>query len=383
MDATGLESSAESQRARLVAAEEALLQVGQELLARPGRRNRARRNQWLRLAVLSVGFHGPYWTLVMAQPPAVTLLALAAMMGLCAAGVLMQVAHPSLHIGLRWPVLVSQILVPTGLGKQWWKQKHNVVHHRSTNHVGHDDDLTVPNIFRVAPGQDRHPLQRLQPVLLPSLLPLLHLAMMLNAIRFALTGRVGNEQRITVSPLRSAGLIVAQFGTLPIFIGVLGHATTWPTAVVTSIVVTLTIGTVLALVFTVEHTVSEVTFNPDPSLGWHIRQLLVSADAAPSNRWITWYVGGLNHHIEHHLYPKASPEELPELRRHVRSICAAAAIEVTEFPTWRSAWAAHLRHLKAMAAPQRETPQLETPQLETPQLETSGRSPFTLPEPVR
>jgi linoleoyl-CoA desaturase len=338
-----------------VTAETSLRAAGHGVLNKPGRRAAALNDQWKRLAILATAFQLSYWLIVLGPSlglgwvRGIVFAAASMMMGLCVAGALMQVLHPSLHMGLNGPILISQFLIPSCLGRSWWQQKHNVVHHRSTNRVGEDDDLNVPKIFRVAPGQAEHALQRIQPILLPATLPLLHLGMISNSFRFALTGLVGHEQRMTASFRTKAQLLLAQFGPTPLMIGLLAHTRGLPTAVLVSLLVTLTIGTVLALVFTVEHTVSEVSFNPDPTLGWYARQLSVSADTATGNRFVTWYVGGLNHHIEHHLYPKAAPHELPELRRLVRRVCAEHDLSVTEFPTWRSAWLAHVRHLRTMS----------------------------------
>ncbi len=338
-------------------AESSLRSVGHNVLHKPGRRAAALADQWKRLAILVTAFQVGYWLIVFGRSTvfgqfgSFGVVVASILMGLGIAGALMQVLHPSLHMGFNQPILVSQFLIPTCLGRSWWQQKHNVVHHRSTNRVGEDDDLNVPKIFRVAPGQEEHAMQRFQPVLLPLLLPLLHLGMVSNSFRFAVTGRVGDELRMTAGFLTKVRLLAAQFGPTPFMIGLVAYTRGVPTALLASIVITLTIGTVLALVFTVEHTVSEVSFNADPTLGWHTRQLSVSADTATDNRFVTWYVGGLNHHIEHHLFPKAAPNELPELRQLVRRVCADHDLTVTEFSTWRSAWSAHLRHLRSMAVP--------------------------------
>ncbi len=346
MNTSPSSSDPNGERAR---AEAALRAVGHAVLSRPGRRDLARRDQWRRVTILGATFQGAYWVLIMTSPNPLAAAMASVVIGLCVAGGLMQVAHPSLHFGLNGPVLAMQVLVPSGLGKTWWRNKHNVVHHRDANHVGRDDDLTVPAIFRVAPGQPGHWFQAFQPVLLPLLLPLLHLGMMWNAIRFAFTGRVGTEQRIVVNAGTTTRLLVAQLGpsTLLFGIGAIAHG-----VAATSLcfgIVTLTVGAVLASVFVVEHTIPETTFDPDPALGWHVRQLLVAADTATSNALVTWFIGGLNHHVEHHMFPKAAPHELAELRDGIRRVCAEFGLTAIEYPTWRGAWAGHVRHLRALS----------------------------------
>ena len=43
-----------------------------------------------------------------------------------------------------------------------WRQKHNVLHHGYTNVLGLDEDLESGGLLRLAPGQPRRRLHRLQ-----------------------------------------------------------------------------------------------------------------------------------------------------------------------------------------------------------------------------
>ena len=47
---------------------------------------------------------------------------------------------------------------------------------------------------------------------------------------------------------------------------------------------------------------------PDSSGGmennWAIHQLLTTTNFSPRSRWFSWYLGGLNYQIEHHLFPQ-------------------------------------------------------------------------------
>jgi linoleoyl-CoA desaturase len=36
---------------------------------------------------------------------------------------------------------------------------------------------------------------------------------------------------------------------------------------------------------------------------WAIHQLNTTVNFAPNNRLLSWYVGGLNYQVEHHLFP--------------------------------------------------------------------------------
>ena len=67
-------------------------------------------------------------------------------------------------------------------------------------------------------------------------------------------------------------------------------------------------GLILACIFQPAHVVPTSEFPlPDKDLNvqgdWAKHQMLTTSNFAPSNRILSWYVGGLNYQIEHHLFP--------------------------------------------------------------------------------
>ena len=70
-------------------------------------------------------------------------------------------------------------------------------------------------------------------------------------------------------------------------------------------------GFVLAIVFQPAHVMDECTY-PLPDEGgsmedlWAVHQLKTTCNFANKNLPLTWYVGGLNHQVEHHLFPDVS-----------------------------------------------------------------------------
>jgi linoleoyl-CoA desaturase len=67
----------------------------------------------------------------------------------------------------------------------------------------------------------------------------------------------------------------------------------------------------LSVVFQLAHVVEE-TDNPIPNdegeieNTWAVHQLYTTANFAPKNWLVNYYTGGLNHQIEHHLFPNIS-----------------------------------------------------------------------------
>ena len=68
-------------------------------------------------------------------------------------------------------------------------------------------------------------------------------------------------------------------------------------------------GIVLSVVFQLAHTVSETQFpETNPTTGkvedeWAVHQLRTTANFATKSKFWSWFTGGLNFQVEHHLFP--------------------------------------------------------------------------------
>jgi linoleoyl-CoA desaturase len=300
---------------------------------------------WLALSwlVLVVGPQGPV--------PAVLGITSA---GLALAGGLMAVAHDHLHRrGLRptapTRVLVA-LLIPAGLSDVWWVEKHNGAHHGATGVPGHDTDLDYGSLLRLADGQAWRPWHRLQAVYAPLLYPLALLAMIWAQWRFLATGRLSNGRVASAGPSARAfgfalSLVPPLIWLAPAF--VLRPA---PAVLLAALGVLLVAGLTLAAVFQVEHQIAGVVAHQPDHQGrmgcdWLTAQLEGSADVATHRRLTTFYVGALNHHVEHHLFPRVPVADLPRLAPIVRRTAEEFGLRVNEHRTFVAAWADHLRFL--------------------------------------
>lgn len=120
------------------------------------------------------------------------------------------------------------------------------------------------------------------------------------------------------------------------------------------LVMTLVAGFVLSIVFQLAHTVEDTHFpQADLKSGkmedeWAVHQLKTTANFATKNKLVSWFVGGLNFQIEHHLFPKISHIHYPAISDIIRQTCKEFGIEYIEYPKVRYAIASHVNHLKAM-----------------------------------
>jgi len=79
---------------------------------------------------------------------------------------------------------------------------------------------------------------------------------------------------------------------------------------------------------------------------WAVHQLQTTANFSPNNRFLTWYLGGLNYQIEHHLFPNISHIHYPAIARIVRETAAEFGHPYNAFPNMAMAVSSHLRTLR-------------------------------------
>jgi linoleoyl-CoA desaturase len=89
---------------------------------------------------------------------------------------------------------------------------------------------------------------------------------------------------------------------------------------------------------------------------WAVHQILNTADFAPNNKLVCWYIGGLNFQIEHHLFPHICHIHYPHIAKIVAAVAAEHGITYQVMPTFRSALYAHGKMLKILG--RTEHPQL-------------------------
>lgn len=120
------------------------------------------------------------------------------------------------------------------------------------------------------------------------------------------------------------------------------------------LIMTLVAGFILSIVFQLAHTVEHTHFPmPDEASGkmedeWAIHQLKTTANFATKSRIISWFVGGLNFQIEHHLFPKISHIHYPNISKIIKQACREYNVEYVEYPHMYQAVISHVSFLKHM-----------------------------------
>jgi linoleoyl-CoA desaturase len=109
----------------------------------------------------------------------------------------------------------------------------------------------------------------------------------------------------------------------------------------------------LACIFQPAHVVETSDYSPPNDErkmehSWAVHQVMNTANFAPNNKLVCWFIGGLNFQIEHHLFPHICHVHYPKLSRIVASVAAEHNIPYNVMPTFRSALYAHGKMLKRL-----------------------------------
>jgi len=115
-------------------------------------------------------------------------------------------------------------------------------------------------------------------------------------------------------------------------------------------------GFILAIIFQPAHVIEGTSY---PSLdenrglenNWAVHQLLTTTNFGNGSRWFSWYVGGLNFQIEHHLFPRVCHTNYPAISKIVEQTCREFNVNYREHVSFRVGIASHFRWLRRMGAP--------------------------------
>src|SRR5262245_47230460 len=120
-----------------------------------------------------------------------------------------------------------------------------------------------------------------------------------------------------------------------------------PAALLNYAAMTLLIGPYLGTIFLINHIGTRV-IEPDEKLSHFEHEISVTRNLGAS-RLHDFFFGGLNNHIEHHLFPSMPTARLRGARRITREFCRRHGIVYREM-SWLAAAAEVAGHFKAMSA---------------------------------
>jgi linoleoyl-CoA desaturase len=148
----------------------------------------------------------------------------------------------------------------------------------------------------------------------------------------------------------SKSIYYSLFVVLPILI----LSASWWMVVVGMVIKHLTAGLILSTIFQPAHVMETSEYNqPEGEANlvphnWAVHQLYNTTNFAPNNKILSWFAGGLNFQIEHHLFPNICHIHYSELSPIVEKTAKEFDLPYNVEPTFRSALINHAKMLKLL-----------------------------------
>lgn len=308
-------------------------------------------------ALLAVTF-GTYGLIVFTGWSAWVKLGLSVVMGLGFAGIGFAVVHDALHGAYSNRPWVNRALGRLfdllGANGYLWKITHNVIHHTYTNIEGIDEDLTVSPLLRLSPTSPLRPVHRWQ-----HLYGFLAYAgstlfwVFSKDFKYIFQRNLGPYQDIKHPKSEVINLVVTKaiYYTWGLIIPLAVIDLPWWQILIGFLAMHLVAGFVLGVVFQLAHVVEGPDFPAPDASGkmadsWLIHEMRTTANFARDSRWLSWYVGGLNFQVEHHLFPKVCSVHYPAIAPIVEAVAHRHGVPYHAHPTLMSAVRSHHRMLK-------------------------------------
>lgn len=316
----------------------------------------------LKTIVMFSLFLTPYFLILTLDISQWWMLLLTIVMGVGMAGVGMNVMHDGNHgsySSKKWinKLMGSSIYILAGNVYNWQVQ-HNVLHHTYTNIHGHDEDMDAGRVIRFtkhAKWMRFHKFQHYYSIFLYGLL----------TFNWALTTDFKQTKNYLARKLSYGKLpsSVKQWSTVVItkiiyvliwiVIPMLILSIAWWKILIGFFIMHYVAGLILSVVFQLAHMVEEAQMPVPDKTGtmkntWAVHQLFTTVNFSTKNRLVNWFTGGLNHQVEHHIFPNISHVHYTKISKIVKQTALEFNLPYNEYKTTRKAIIAHFKHLKEM-----------------------------------
>ncbi len=236
-----------------------------------------------------------------------------------------------------------------------WKAQHNIMHHTYTNIEGYDEDIQPAFLLRFSPHAKKIKLHKFQFLYAWILYGLMTVSWtfakdFIDVSRYNKNGLFKqlktnfNKELIQIIWTRVFYFIYM----LVVPMMVLDFV--WWQILIGFFTVHFTAGLTLALIFQLAHVMEDTDF-PLPDDGkvvenqWAVHQLFTTSNFAHKNRILSWFVGGLNYQVEHHLFPNISHVHYRKIAPIVKKTAEEFNLPYHSIDSFRSALFSHMRML--------------------------------------
>jgi linoleoyl-CoA desaturase len=264
-------------------------------------------------------YFGPY-ALILTQAVTGNLmfLLMTFIMGIGVSGIGLSIMHDANHGSYSKKAWVNNLLGFSlnlvGGNAFNWKVQHNVLHHTYTNVHEVDEDISPRGVLRMAPTECWKPFHRFQHLYAWFLYGLLTIVW-ISFKDFGRLKRYSDDGLVTKQKSNATREWIVLFASKAFYIfylfvlpTLLVPAITWWMPILGFLIMHYIAGFILAIIFQPAHVIDGTEYplpddNGNLENSWAIHQLHTTTNFGRKHRMFSWFVGGLNYQVEHHLFP--------------------------------------------------------------------------------
>lgn len=250
----------------------------------------------------------PFWVIVMYVTS-----------GIGMAGVGMGIMHDANHGSLSKKSKINNLFGKTldfvGCSSAVWKLQHNVLHHTFTNIDDHDEDIDTPFFLTFSPNKKKYWIHKFQHLYAWMFYGMMTVYWVTIKDFIALT-KYRNKGLIRDNKEYTKEIFVTIFWKLFYYSYVLLIPILFNDAgigwVLTGFFIShFVTGLMISIIFQLAHVMPDMSFpqadeNNLIDVSWFEHQLQNTSNFSQNAPVFSWFIGGLNYQIEHHLFPNIS-----------------------------------------------------------------------------
>lgn len=306
------------------------------------------------------GLVGTYLFIILGNPSLPVLYSLWIILGMFTAFVGVNIGHDALHGAISSNQKINNILGHlfdvAGANSYIWDITHNKIHHTYTNIQDIDEDISTSPLIRMSPHQELRKIHRYQHWYTFFLYCLTSLSwVFIKDYKRFFQRQIGSFKVKKPQAYQYFNLFFfkAFYYVVFLIIPLVIIDFAWWHIMIGFLLMHFIEGFLLAIIIQMAHLVEGVEFplaneNGDIENSWAVHQLRTTADFARNNPIVSFFFGGLNFHIEHHLFQRVCHVHHRQISHIVKRTAIEFKIPYHEFSTLGDAVNSHLKFLKRM-----------------------------------
>lgn len=283
------------------------------------------------------------------------------LMGIFMSGIGLSIMHDAIHGAYSnnktVNLILGEVINLVGGASINWKIQHNVLHHTYTNIEEFDEDINAPFFLRFSPNKKRMGIHRFQYIYAWFFYGLLtfnwaFFADFDSLLRYRKKGLIKtiSKRSFAFHFLKTTLLRLAYF-TYILILPMWLTEVSFLVILFNFLLMHFVAGFILSCIFQPAHVMEISKFSNAKSgeqvpRDWASHQLMNTVNFATKNKLLTWFAGGLNHQVEHHLFPSICHVHYTKLSHIVKETAKEFNLPYHNLPTFRSAIWTHMKMLK-------------------------------------